>query len=63
MKVNIFTDNLNTKIYGQNTVLFESLESTNKKMIEDLNNGISLKEGSVYIALKQTPGKGSYENT
>ncbi|MDO6992796.1 biotin--[acetyl-CoA-carboxylase] ligase [Brachyspira innocens] len=63
MKVNIFTDNLNTKIYGQNTVLFESLESTNKKMIEDLNNGISLKEGSVYIALKQTAGKGSYGNT
>ena len=63
MKVNIFTDNLNTKIYGQNTVLFESLESTNKKMIEDLNNGISLKEVSVYIALKQTPGKGSYGNT
>ena len=63
MKVNIFTDNLNTKIYGQNTVLFESLESTNKKMIEDLNNNTKLEEGSVYIALKQTSGKGSYGNT
>ncbi|MEI0516462.1 biotin--[acetyl-CoA-carboxylase] ligase [Brachyspira murdochii] len=63
MKVNIFTNNLNTKIYGQNTVLFESLESTNKKMIEDLNNGVKLEEGSVYIALKQTAGKGSYGNT
>ena len=63
MKVNIFTDNLNTKIYGRNTVLFESLESTNKKMIEDLNNDVKLEEGSVYIALKQTAGKGSYGNT
>lgn len=62
MKVNIFTENLNTKIYGQNTCLFESLESTNKKMIEDLNNGVKLEEGSVYIALKQTAGKGSYGN-
>ena len=42
MKVNIFTENLNTKIYGQNTLLFESLESTNKKMIEDLNSGVKL---------------------
>ena len=63
MKVNIFTENLNTKIYGQNTLLFESLESTNKKMIEDLNNDVKLEEGSVYIALKQTAGKGSYGNT
>ncbi|WP_304332365.1 biotin--[acetyl-CoA-carboxylase] ligase [Brachyspira innocens] len=63
MKVNIFTDNLNTKIYGRNTVLFELLESTNKKMIEDLNNDVKLEEGSVYIALKQTAGKGSYGNT
>ncbi|ASJ20680.1 biotin--[acetyl-CoA-carboxylase] ligase [Brachyspira hampsonii] len=62
MKVNIFTENLNTKIYGQNTLLFESLESTNKKMIEDLNNGMKLEEGSVYIALVQTSGKGSYGN-
>lgn len=63
MEVNIFTDNLNTKIYGKNTFLFESLESTNKKMIEDLNNKVKLQEGSVYIALKQTSGKGSYGNT
>ncbi|WP_028329203.1 biotin--[acetyl-CoA-carboxylase] ligase [Brachyspira alvinipulli] len=63
MEVNIFTDNLKTKIYGKNTLLFESLESTNKKMIEDLNNKITLEEGTVYIALKQTSGKGSYGNT
>lgn len=62
MKVNIFTENLNTKIYGQNTVLFNSLESTNKKMIEDLNSSMKLEEGSVYIALNQTAGKGSYGN-
>ncbi|WP_295158385.1 biotin--[acetyl-CoA-carboxylase] ligase [uncultured Brachyspira sp.] len=62
MKVNIFTENLNTKIYGHNTLLFESLESTNKKMIDDLNKGIKLEEGSVYIALVQTSGKGSYGN-
>ena len=62
MKVNIFTENLNTKIYGKNTLLFESLDSTNKKMIEDLNCGVKLEEGSVYIALKQTAGKGSYGN-
>ncbi|WP_300371014.1 biotin--[acetyl-CoA-carboxylase] ligase [Brachyspira sp.] len=62
MKVNIFTEKLNTKIYGQNTLLYESLESTNKKMIEDLNIGVKLEEGSVYIALVQTSGKGSYGN-
>ena len=62
MKVNIFTEKLNTKIYGQNTLLFESLESTNKKMIEDLNSGVKLEEGTVYIALVQTSGKGSYGN-
>ena len=61
MKDNIFTENLSTKIYGQNTILFESLESTNKKMIDDLNNS-KLEEGTVYIALKQTAGKGSYGN-
>ena len=53
---------MDTKIYGKNTVVFDLLESTNKKMIEDLNNNISLEEGSVYIALKQTAGKGSYGN-
>lgn len=63
MEVNIFTKDLQNKIYGKNTVLFESLESTNKKMIEDLNNKVPLEEGSVYIALKQTSGKGSYGNT
>ena len=62
MEVNIFTNGLKTKIYGKNTILFESLESTNKKMIEDLNNKIILDEGTVYIALKQTSGKGSYGN-
>ena len=67
MEVNIlqnnWTDNLKTKIYGRNLKLFEIIESTNKKMIEDLNNGFNLQEGSVYIALKQTSGKGSYGNS
>lgn len=62
MIVNIFTENLNTKIYGKNTLLFESLDSTNKRMMEDLNNKMNLEEGTVYIALKQTSGKGSYGN-
>lgn len=76
MEVNIlynsFTENLKTKIYGKNLKLFESIESTNKKMLEDLNNikdlndlnnNENLTEGTVYIALKQTAGKGSYENS
>lgn len=63
MDVNIFTDNLNTKVFGRNTVIFESIDSTNTKMIEDLNNGLNLEEGSVYIALKQTNGKGSFGNS
>ena len=46
MEVNIFTNGLKSKIYGKNTILFESLESTNKKMIEDLNSGVKLEEGS-----------------
>ncbi|ADK32102.1 biotin--[acetyl-CoA-carboxylase] ligase [Brachyspira pilosicoli] len=62
MEVNIFLENLKTKIYGRNLKIFESLESTNTKMIEDLNNGIKLEEGSVYIALKQTAGKGTHGN-
>lgn len=72
MQVNIlqnnWMENLKTKIYGRNLKLFESIESTNKKMLEDLNsnnlNNIeNLKEGTVYIALKQTSGKGSYGNS
>ena len=67
MEVNIlqntWTENLKTKIYGRNLKLFESIESTNKKLIEDLNNGFNLPEGTVYIALKQTSGKGSYGNS
>lgn len=67
MEVNIlqnnWTENLKTKIYGRNLKLFEIIESTNKKMIEDLNNGFNLQEGAVYIALKQTSGKGSYGNS
>ena len=66
MEVNIlqnnWTEDLKTKIYGRNLKLFEIIESTNKKMIEDLNNGFNLQEGAVYIALKQTSGKGSYGN-
>lgn len=72
MEVNIlhdsFTENLETKIYGKNLELFESIESTIKKMLEDLsnkdlNNKENLPEGTVYIALKQTAGKGSYGNS
>lgn len=71
MEVNIlynaFEENLKTKIYGKNLKLFESIESTNKKMLEDLNNrdlnNNDLTEGTVYIALKQTAGKGSYGNS
>ena len=67
MEVNIlqnnWTESLKTRIYGRNLKLFESIESTNKKMLEDLNNNESLEEGTVYIALKQTAGKGSYENS
>lgn len=72
MQVNIlrnnWTENLKTKIYGRNLKLFESIESTNKKMLEDLNSNNlnineNLKEGTVYIALKQTSGKGSYGNS
>ena len=62
MDVNIFTNTLKTKIFGKNTILFESIESTNTKMIEDLNNGANLEEGTVYIALRQTNGKGSFGN-
>ena len=66
MEVNIlqnnWTESLKTRIYGRNLKLFESIESTNKKMLEDLNNNESLEEGTVYIALKQTAGKGSYGN-
>lgn len=76
MEVNIFlnkwTKDLKTKIYGRNLKLFESIESTNKKLIKDLNdlndlnnntNSTDLPEGTVYIALKQTFGKGSYGNS
>ena len=70
MEVNIlqndWAESLKTKIYGRNLKLFERIESTNKKMLEDLNNlnnNEKLKEGTVYIALKQTSGKGSYGNS
>lgn len=63
MEVNIFLDNLKTSIYGKYTKVFDILESSNTKMITDLNDNINLPEGSVYIALKQTAGKGSYGNS
>lgn len=65
MEVNIFLDNLKTDIYGKNFFLFKEIESTNKKMLEDLDDSKinkNLKEGTVYLALRQTKGIGSFGN-
>lgn len=65
MEVNILSNNLKTNVYGKNILLFEEIESTNKEILKDLEDDKirkNLTEGTVYIALRQTGGIGSFGN-
>lgn len=57
---------LNTKIFGKKILYFDTLESTNKLALAELetnNEAQNSSEGFVYITKIQTHGQGSYGNS
>lgn len=58
----IFLDNLETSVYGKCLYVYDEIESTNTHALEILEKN-HVDEGTVFLALKQTKGQGSYGNT
>ena len=56
-----FLDNLETSVYGKCLHVFDEIKSTNTHALEVLEK-THIDEGTVFLALKQTDGQGSFGN-